>query len=325
MRDCVTNENMSLHQIFENEVNLEVFNRHKWEIFLIKIINSYIWFPLCSGQTFRRMIQETYFMFGLQLNIWLNIPKDHCQIFYIFLWMVTTSAPKRKFLQKKTLVCRLAPKNLLLWLVLLCYYFSAKLSQIEIPFTPSVCFCDDQFALSGPHFWTYRFLVHCWLLSLLFTILTSQALSPHWSAEPFTHISLKFVIQMFYIADNQPDKFELLIAINVKLGYSKWSRSFRRIYINCGACQLSSYEDTPSTQFLTGHLIYVQIIVMSPFVPNSRNTNSVYWYSKLFSIRDVKSSKLLWKFYHGFPFFQAQHSNENLSWISSFPISLVVC
>jgi hypothetical protein len=31
MRDCVTNENMSLHQIFENEVYLEVFNRHKWE------------------------------------------------------------------------------------------------------------------------------------------------------------------------------------------------------------------------------------------------------------------------------------------------------
>jgi hypothetical protein len=136
---------------------------------------------------------------------------------------------------------------------------------------------------------------------------------------------LKFVIQFFFIADNQPDKFELLVAINVKLGYSEWSRSFRRIYMNCGPCQLSSQEDPPSTQFLTGRLIYVQIIVMSPFVPNSRNTNSVYWYSKLFSIHDLKSSKLLWKFCHGFPFFEVLHSNENLSWISTFPISLVMC
>jgi hypothetical protein len=108
------------------------------------------------------------------------------------------------------------------------------------PFPPSLCFCDDQFALSGPHFWIHSFLVHCWQLSLLFIILINQALSPHWSAEPFTHISLKFAIQFFFIADNQADKFELLVSINVKLGYCEWSRSFRRIYMNCGPCQLSS-------------------------------------------------------------------------------------
>jgi hypothetical protein len=70
-------------------------------------------------------------------QIWLNLPEDHCQIFYIFYSMVTTLATKRIFLQKKTLVCRLAAKNMLLiWLVLLCYYFSPKLSQIEIPIYP---------------------------------------------------------------------------------------------------------------------------------------------------------------------------------------------
>jgi len=60
MRDCVTFENMSLHQNFENEVYLEVFS-----IATSEKKNSYIWFPLCSGLTFRRMIQDTYFMFGL--------------------------------------------------------------------------------------------------------------------------------------------------------------------------------------------------------------------------------------------------------------------
>jgi hypothetical protein len=87
---------------------------------------------------------------------------------------------------------------------------------------PSLCFCDDQFALSGPHFWIHRFFGT--LLTIKPTFYYSYqptTLSPHWSAEPFTHISLKFAIQLFFIADNEPDKFELLVAINVKLGYSE--------------------------------------------------------------------------------------------------------
>jgi hypothetical protein len=175
-------------------------------------------------------------------QIWQNLPKDHCQIFYIFFWIVTTSAPKRKFLQKKTLVCRLAAKNMLLiLLVLLCYYFSAKLSQIEIPIYPF------PLLLWWPICRLWTTLLDPSLLGTLLTIKPTfyysyqpTTLSPHWSAEPFTHISLKFAIQLFFIADNEPDKFELLVAINVKLGYSERFWSFRRIYMNCGPCQLSS-------------------------------------------------------------------------------------
>jgi hypothetical protein len=129
---------------------------------------------------------------------------------------------------------------------------------------------------------------------------------------------LKFVIQFFFIADNQPDKFELLVAINVKLGYSEWSRSFRRIYMNCGPCQLSSQEDPPkhpisnwSPNICTNHCnvtfcskfqkykfcVLVQQIILNSWLEKFKTFMKI-----LSQISIFPSSTFQWKFVMDFQF-----------------------
>jgi hypothetical protein len=68
----------------------KVFNRQKWEknnknhqIFIIG-------FSMCSSQKiYRRMTKDSYWIFGLNTQIWLNLPRDDSHFFKIFLWLIT--------------------------------------------------------------------------------------------------------------------------------------------------------------------------------------------------------------------------------------------
>jgi hypothetical protein len=61
-----------------------------------------IWVPMCN-QMYRRMTKDLYSYLNYS-QISLNLPEDYCLFFflYIFLWMVTTVAPKENSLKKNT-------------------------------------------------------------------------------------------------------------------------------------------------------------------------------------------------------------------------------
>jgi len=57
---------------------------------------------VCS-QIYIKMITNLYFSYGFSSKIWVNLPRDDCYFFHIFLLMITTLVTN-KFFFLKTLV-----------------------------------------------------------------------------------------------------------------------------------------------------------------------------------------------------------------------------